>query len=245
VTDRARSLNSHFNWDKFDSAWYAEHNYQCLRDDDQAIIDSVRDFFADAGVADAGGIDVGSGSNLYPALSLLPFCERLELWEYAATNVEWLTEQVNDYDASWDRFWTEFALNPAYSVVPDPRARLAEIAHVRQASVFDLPRRSWDIGTMFFVACSISTEISEFRRAVKIFVHSLRPSSPFAIAFMVDSQGYYVGDTWFPAVPVGLAEINRSLSGIAYDVNIQSIDTGSPLREGYGGMALATGRAAG
>jgi hypothetical protein len=221
------------------------HNYQSLRDDDQAIIDAVRDFFAGAGVVHASGVDVGSGSNLYPALAQLPFCDQLELWEFSATNVEWLHRQVSDFDPSWDRFWTEFAINPAYAEIAEPRARLAKIARVRQASVFDLPRLTWDIGTMFFVACSISTDIREFRRAVKIFVQSLRSHAPFAIAFMVDSQGYYVGETWFPAVPVGLDEINSSLSGIAYDVNIQSIDTGSPLREGYGGMALATGRAAG
>ena len=238
-----RSQNSDFNWDAFDAGAYREHNYRTLRDDDQQIIGKVRDFFAETGLTGARGLDVGAGANLYPALSMLPFCRRVDLREFAASNLAWLTGQVPAFDNSWYSFWAEFAKNRAYAEVKDPRAQLARIAKIGQGSIFNLPRKTWDMGTMFFVACSISTDIEEFRRAVRGFVKALKPGAPFAAAFMVQSEGYYVGQSWFPAVRIDAAEIDASLASVAYSVRIDPIDTGEPLRDGYGGMSLATGRA--
>jgi hypothetical protein len=239
------SVNSDINWDTFNSGWYQDHNYRTLRDDDRQIIERIRDYFANAGVTAGRGVDVGAGANLYPALSMLPFCATLDLREFAASNVVWLKEQIESFDPSWDEFWAVLRQNPAYAAVGDPRPALTRVATVHQASVFDLPARQWDLGTMFFVACSLSNDIAEFRRAVHCFVQSLVPDAPFAAAFMVKSQGYQVGDEWFPAVAIDKEEAAHCLAPVAYDVTVQPIETGSPLRNGYGGMILATGRATG
>jgi hypothetical protein len=236
-----RLLNSQANWDAFDSRLYLEHNYRTLRDDDQQIIDTVRDFFADAGVVNGRGFDVGTGSNLYPAMSMLPFCDQIVLHEYGADNLAWLRQELPSYNAAWDRFWSEFAANSVYAQVSDPRTALAQHAKVRRASIFNLHPRAWDMGTMFFVACSISTDIHEFNRAVGRFAGALRPGAPFAAAFMIDSEGYYVGNNWFPAVKVSVDAISESLAGQARDVQLHDIQTKEPLRDGYGGMCLATG----
>lgn len=238
---RPSLLNSDVNWDSFDSGLYREHNYRTLRDDDQQIIHLVRDFFATTGLADAHGVDVGAGSNLYPALAMLPFCHRIDLCEFAASNVAWLRREIAGYDASWDRFWAEYAIHPSYARLDDPRHRLATVAHVQQVSIFDLPQHTWDIGTMFFVACSISTDIEEFNRAVTRFVGSLKAGAPFAAAFMLGSQGYHVGNDWFPAVSVDHETILKSFAGIARRTTLSDIETGQPLREGYRGMCLVTG----
>lgn len=236
--------NSDVDWDAFDPEWYLDHNYRSLRDDDQQIIELVRDFF---GAANAGGrgLDVGSGSNLYPAFAMLPFCDQIDLREYSAANVKWLDRQIASFGENWDDFWALFQKHPAYGTVPDPRAALRRVAAAQQASVFDLPRAQWNIGTMFFVACSLSTDLGEFEQAVHCFVRALVPDAPFAAAFMVKSEGYPVGDTWFPAVAIGSEEVKRCLAPVAYDVRVEPIDTGSPLRDGYGGMILALGRATG
>jgi hypothetical protein len=239
----AALLNSHFNWDLFDPEVYRDHNYQSVRDDDQRIVRTIRNFFAQAGVENGRGIDVGPGPNLYPSLAMLPFCESLDLWEFSTSNVDWLNKQIQDYDPNWDKFWTLYQECRPYRQLVDPRGKLHRITTVHQASIFDLPAASWDLGTMFFVACSISADIAEFEKAVHCFVRSLKRHAPFAAAFMAQSDGYPVGDAWFPAVAVGRAEVEQCLEVVARYVHVEEIKTSSPLREGVG-MIVATGRAA-
>lgn len=247
-TVRRSNLNSDVDWNTFDPVVYRNHNYATLRDDDHQIMVRIREFFAEAKLVNARGVDVGAGSNLYPCMAMLPFCRRLDLWEFALPNVAWLNEQVKHYDKTWDKFWTVYEKNPAYAPIHDPRARLAAVASVRQSSIFSLRKRTWDLGTMFFVACSLSTDIQEFHQATRRFVRSLKPGAPFAAAFMEGSDGYPVGDATFPAVRIRTEDVAESLAPVAYDdVVIEIITSGDPpLRAGYsGGMILATGRAAG
>jgi hypothetical protein len=68
--------------------------------------------------------------------------------------------------------------------------------------VFELPASQWDLGTMFFVAESITEAPEEFRAAVAGFIGALRPGAPFAAAFMAGSDGYPVAGTYFPALPI-------------------------------------------
>jgi NNMT/PNMT/TEMT family len=239
--------NSDFDWDQFDSDWYHEHNYRSLRDDDHQIMVRIRDFFASAGVSHGSGVDVGAGSNLYPALAMMPFCDQVELREYSATNVDWLRRNVRDYGRSWDPFWEVYRDNPAYAAVEDPRVRLRTVAEVRQGSVFDLPQHRWDMGTMFFVACSLSADMAEFQRAIDCFLGALRPGAPFAVAFMEKSKGYPVDGVWYPAVEIDVSTVEKALKSGAYDgVQTDRITTNNPLRDGYdGAMIISVGRACG
>jgi hypothetical protein len=240
------SLNEEVEWDHFNSEAYFTRNYRTLRKDDQEILTIIRDFFAAAKIApNAAGLDVGSGTNLYPALAMLPFCAHLELREFSSSNVRWLEQQVAEYDRNWDEFWDVLAENKAYAAVADPRAALRGKAVVRQRDIFKLPPRRWDVGTMFFVACSLSTHVSEFRSAVGRFVGALRPKSPFAAAFMAKSEGYFVGDLWFPAVAIDADEVRQCLWSFGAQLHqVEPIDIGDPLRDGYGGMIVVTGRTA-
>lgn len=243
---RSLRRNSDCPWDRFDSAWYHEHNYSRLREDDRHIIKLVRDFFGHAyrrGRLGAGlrGVDVGAGANLYPALSMLPFCRFVELRDFSEANVEWLMEQVSEYDQSWDEFWNELREEDQYRSIQNPRARLAEIARVEKASVFKLPERRWDIGTMFFVAESLTADPEEFAEAVKTFLRSLKPRAPFTAAFMKESEGYQVGDGWFPAVAIDKPDVDAAMRGLTTGLRLYDVDVWDRLREGYDGMILATG----
>src|SRR3954469_16072732 len=83
----SRGQNVDFDWNGFDTAAYHAHNYLSLRDDDRQIIEQVGDHFA-ATLGDRRGlrgIDVGTGPNLYPALTMLPFCAEVTLFEHATT----------------------------------------------------------------------------------------------------------------------------------------------------------------
>lgn len=239
----ALMTNSSAPWADFDSLYYFGLNYSRLRDDDRQIVEIIRDFFASAGVpAGASGVDVGTGTNLYPSLALLPFCEKVVLWEYAPPNVEWLKKQRTSYSASWDVFWDLLRKSAPYSALADPRAAFRSRVDIQRGSIFDLPRERWDVGTMFFVAESISSQDAEFRSATECFLRALRPGAPFAAAFMENSAGYDVGDNVFPAVPVNADDLRETMSELTDHIDIDRIDIdGKPLREGYSGMLLVRG----
>jgi len=233
--------NSDAPWDLFDPNSYCVVNYRPLQNADQAILTRVRKFFADAGVIAGHGLDAGSGANLYPALAMLPFCHTIDLREYAPPNVEWLKNEIGKLDDSWNEFWNVLAEEPAYRKSrPNDLQHRATVGH---GSIFDLQPGQWDIGTMFFVACSISEDMTEFDRAVEHFVRALRPGAPFATAYMLGSTGYDVNGVRFPAVRLTVDDVERSLRRVAENLDIVEIDNEPLIRPDYSGMALATGRA--
>jgi hypothetical protein len=236
--------NADFTWDHFDPSAYVSHNYDVLRDDDAEIVDRVAEFFSRAcsGSA-ASGVDVGTGANLYPALTMLPFCREITLYEHSAANLKWLTDEVENYGPRWDAFWKLASQHSGYVTFGDPRPALRQRAALRQGSIFDLPPATWDIGTMFFVAESLTEDMAEFERATECFVRALRPGAPFAAAFMDDSQGYQTGSEEFPAVPVTPIEVEACLASVSVELSVYSVTTKDPLRPGQEKMVLATGRA--
>jgi hypothetical protein len=241
--------NDHFDWSRFGSDAYYAANYRDLRSDDEQIAEKVRDFFAGASkgreTSEWRAIDVGTGANLYPAFAMLPFAKSIDLREYSQTNVKWLREQCREFDGSWDEFWRVYNKNhmyEQYSNHNDVRLAFRDKAVVEVGSIFDLPEHEWDLGTMFFVACSLTTRRDEFRRAVHSFVRSLKPGAPFAAAFMTKSGGYHVGDEWFPAVSVSRFGIRRALRSVCVPdtLTVEQIKGHVSVRPGVG-MALATG----
>jgi hypothetical protein len=255
--DRAEQAgsNADYPWDEFDPEDYFAHNYAELRDDDRQILQLVREYFADqlgdVPMHSLRGIDVGTGANLYPAMSMLPFSAEITLYEFSPLNVKWLSAgQENRWEASWPsawaQFWKLFAERDVYARVTDPRDSLADRSRVVQGSVFDLkpaPGERWDLGTMFFVAESITRQEREFSSATDHFLNALKPGAPFAIAFMEHSTGYPVAGRGFPSTNIGVEDVRNRLRDRVSDVSISHIGLGDkPLRDGYQGMILARGR---
>jgi hypothetical protein len=245
-----RGQNVDFDWNGFDTAAYYAHNYLSLRDDDRQIIEQVGDHFA-ATLGDLRGlrgIDVGTGPNLYPALTMLPFCAEVTLFEHATTNLDWLFEQKANnwpsWDDAWGQCWKVLSDRPVYQEFDDPRNKLGKRVHIQPGSVYELrPEEPYHIGTMFFVAESITEQESEFRSAVDHFLDALVPGAPFAIAFMEHSAGYHVADLQFPATDIDDRTVRGCVHKRVADVDIRRIKTGDkPLRDGYTGMLLALGR---
>ncbi len=239
----ASAANAALPWDEFDTRDYLDHNYRTLRDDDQQIIRLVGEFFGSTGVTGGQGIDVGTGANLYPVLAMLPFCDEITLCERSASNLAWLRAEVVGYSELWEPFWRQVRDRPPYTRVGEPRTILAGRARVERGDVFGLAAGRWDIGTMFFVAESLSGIRVEFEVALRRFLGALRPGAPFAAAFMENSRGYSVGGRWFPAVAMTADDIGELLAGLTHNVVIHRIGTATPLRDGYDGMVLAVGYA--
>lgn len=241
-------LNAEAPWDAFDPLAYVNHNYKDVIPEDEAIISLVRAHFADhfRAIPDrpVRGIDVGAGANLYPAFAMLPWCDEITLLDRAKQNVSYLRRQRVSYDPSWDAFWDLLCQDEAYAALPsDPRERFAEVTRVERADLFALGgrREQWSLGTMFFVAESLSTSHEEFRQAVECFLLSLVPGAPFAAAFMEHSQGYFVGDTHFPACDVGEAEIRSGIEVHAEGLRMFTVGQPDAVRPGYTSMIVACG----
>jgi hypothetical protein len=254
LRDDCRSVD--YPWDQFDPEAYLASNYSVVREEDRQILEFVRDFLrrelaADGTRTGRRGIDVGTGANLYPALAMLPFCDEITLYEHSKSNLDWLAGQCAAQWPSWDRAWAGFwdvlgEREPYARFAEDPHVELGRCVEVVPGSVFDLDARAglWEVGTMFFVAESITTRWSEFAAAVNRFLDVLVPGSPFAIAFMENSIGYQVGAEAFPAVPIGLDDVARCLARRAPGTALRRIaPCAVPLRHGYSGMILACGRA--
>lgn len=240
---REPQRNGDYDWDSFRSQAYFEHNYREMRADDARILRIVRTWFREAVPAGArlSGIDVGPGANLAPAFALLPYCSDVTLYEYSAANVAWLERQLEDIDESW----APFALVASGLEWRMARFGLPTVARVEQGSIFELPKRRWTIGSMSFVAESLTEDLEEFEEAVGCFLGCLSPGSPFAAAFMEDSQGYDVDGVRFPAVPIlGPQLIDLLVKLGASDVEVTRVEIDPrPIRPGYSGYLVATGRA--
>lgn len=243
--------NADAPWDLFESQAYLQQNYSKLHELDRRIIKIVAKFFESVGdeLHGAHGIDVGSGTNLYPALAMLPVTSSIEFWERSEKNVAWLRESLSSADlisgTSWQQFWDLLrASSNAYKRIDDPGAELRRrvINEPTKRDIFELPKAQWDVGTMFFVAESITELYKQFEEATRTFLNALKPGAPFVVAFMRDSKGYDVGKIKFPAVAVREREVQRALRGIATDWKLQTIFSEESFREGYEGMMLVTGR---
>jgi hypothetical protein len=258
VADAAAPVrrNADAPWNRFSSYDYWRRNYFELQAEDQEIIHRVSDFFIQA-FADRPparwGIDVGSGTNLYPALLMLPWAEQILLTDLSVRNVHWLRRNLaaDSSGWTWRPFWRELQEAEGYRQIGEPRKQLREScasmpgrAGIERRSVFDLPPAQWDLGTMFFVAESITEDPEEFRTAVARFVEALKPGAPFATAFMAGSDGYKVKRTRFPALPITPEDVKLHFTELgASKLTAELLQTKRRVRDGYEGMIVATGLA--
>ena len=174
-------------------------------------------------------------------MTMLPFASEVVLYERANTNRVWLKEQVHAPAASWAKFWDEVrGSRETYQNIKKPMDVLAHRATVVKGNVFALRPDQFDLGTMFFVAESITNRDDEFRRATRLFIDSLVTKAPFAAAFMRDSSGYYVGGERFPACSINEKDVAEALADVAYVDTLEVVES-TALREGYCGMIVATG----
>lgn len=236
--------NAAYDWDAFDSEAYLEKNYADLHDEDRQILNVVRDFLCSQSFdPETHGVDVGTGTNLYPALAMLPFCRQISLLEFSTANRTWLLNQLSQYSTNWDDFWHVLTEREVYRAVDRPRERLGRSATVRKWDILDPePEHKWDLGTMFFVAESITTFRKEFTAAIGKFCALLKPGAPFAMTFMENSLGYEVGGRPFPALRIDMTDVQNELSGLGNGLEFHRVEVGArPIREGYSGMILVHG----
>jgi hypothetical protein len=235
-------------WSDFDADEYWQINYASVLPEDAEIIQSASKFLIEACGPRSSykrAVDVGAGANLYPALLMLPWIEHIVFTEYASPNIHWLRENLADAPGRWpwQPFWDLVASMPCYQDIRQPRRRLAAVHEIRTLSIFDLPARSWDLGSMFFVADGMTTDEGEFKAAVRAFLDALLPGAPFMMAFMEGSTGYDVHGVRFPAVTVTQSSLESLLTELPVaGISILRTDNSiRRVRHGYDAMLLVTG----
>lgn len=109
----------------------------------------------------------------------------ITLTDVSPANLAWLGAAAAGIGADdvrgrwvWQPFWSEYARYVGYQQVADPRAQLAARHEVRQLDVLQLEPAGWDLGTMFFVAESMTECPVEFSEAATpLLTGHFRPSS--------------------------------------------------------------------
>lgn len=240
--------NDAVQWSDFDADEYWRINYATVLPEDAEIIQTASKFLIEAcgdPVRLKQALDVGAGTNLYPALLMLPWAGHIVFTEYASPNIDWLSENLADAPGEWrwQSFWDLVAGLPCYRTVEDPRRMLAAGHEVRTLSIFDLPRRTWDLGSMFFVADGMTTDEAEFETAVRAFLDALLPGSPFLMAFMEGSTGYDVRGRRFPSVKITPRSLDALLTKLPITGTsvLRTDNSIRRLRPGYEAMLLVTG----
>ena len=254
MVDTSVVRNADAPWEEFSSELYFADNYSTVLPEDREIIERVSGFFGRVfehrDPVDLA-IDVGSGPNLYPALLMLPWTRQILFTDYSTRNISWLRRQLSVYEPDWvrARFWQEVAHRRGYDRIGEPRMQL-ELAcsdgsnqfGIRRQNIFELPKQQWELGTMFFVAESITEDFDEFRAAIECFVGALVPGAPFAAAFMAESSGYKVAEERFPALKITVNDVEKCFLELEpSELSHYETQTLHKVRDGYTGMIVITG----
>lgn len=246
--------NADAPWEEFKSERYFADNYSTVLSADREIIERVSEFFGRAfehrGPVDRA-IDVGSGPNLYPALLMLPWTRQILFTDYSTRNISWLRQHITTNELNWvgESFWKEMAHRPGYDSISEPREQLelastgsSEHVGIKHQNIFELPERQWELGTMFFVAESITEDYEEFRTAIRCFIGALAPGAPFAAAFMANSNGYKIAEERFPALEITASDVKKCFSEFEPSgLDLYETQTPHLVRDGYTGMIVITG----
>mgnify|MGYP002390630144 FL=1 len=143
-------------------------------------------------------------------------------------------------------FWgvIRAAWGPSYDLPDHPYPMLREVADLRQASIFDLPKSQWDAATMFFCADSITQKMDEFETACTAYAQAVKSGGTLACAFLLRSGGYEVAGEAFPVLRLTTPDVAAIFNKLATDVETHEIGVvDEEIRSGYLGMLFVTGLA--
>jgi hypothetical protein len=214
-----------------------------LRDGDRCALQHVRDFFeavCDAEQPVRRGIDVGTGTNLIPALTMVPFCDRITLTDSDPDVVHWLKAETDWYGDAWDPYWNCLSRRRPYADVDKPRDAIRQKVAIKQSNLHRETRRTADLGTMFFVSESMSSG-RQARDAITEFLgRTLRRGAPFALALARDPAAY-LGLARREVEPLRQADVEALVQPLAETCEFIPVRSEAPAHEADYGLMLALG----
>ena len=236
--------NADVDWDEWPVQEYLGEVYGELHPSDDAIISHHAAFYRKVDPAGVRvSVELGGGPNLYPLMLAASVSPRIEVVEPSAPSVAYLRRQLRTgTDPSWLPFYERCrSLLPA--LPPTIDEALARV-DVRQGSAADLELGHYDLGSMHFVAESVTELPEEFAAVCAAFARSVRPGGWLVAAFMENMGRYRVGrGPQWPGYPVDQAIVQGTFADLVSEMTTTrtEFDTTGP-DYGYTGMVMLTAR---
>lgn len=234
---------------QFDPETYLAHYYQDPHPDDDLVLRLTCEAFKNAQPSGAlETVDVGTGPNLYPLFAALPRASTLTAWEYSQVNIDWLRRELAGATMrpQFEHFWK--VARDAYGdpeLPENPIPELKSRTRLHKGSIFDLPRQSWDAGTMFYCAEAVTTDPAEFDQACACFARSIKPGGTIVAAFLANSSSYELDGRRSPLMTLTEDSLKATFEKVAGRVETRPIGiVQEEVRSGYTGMVLLSAIAA-
>jgi hypothetical protein len=235
---------------QFDPETYLAHYYKDPHPDDDLVLTLTCKALQNAKpdrLLDM--VDVGTGPNLYPLFAALPRASSLTAWDYAQINIDWLRNELagGTMRPQFAHFWevARRAYGEERGLPDNPISELRGKTKPRRGSIFDLPPRNWDAGTMFFCAEAVTTDPVEFDKACACFAQALKPGGTLVAAFLLNSASYELDGKRSRLMTLSEDSLRETFRKVARNVEIRPIGiVQEEVRSGYTGMALLTATAA-
>ncbi|MEU3401150.1 class I SAM-dependent methyltransferase [Streptomyces filamentosus] len=221
---RAPRRNADADWDAWPVQDYLAENYRRLHPCDVAVIRHHAAVYRLLGPGSVErSVEFGAGPNLYPLMPAATACRRVDALEPGAAGHAYLRAQLrNGPDPSWQPFYALCRrLDPAL-----PRTLAAALRGVRavRGDARAVRRGAYGLGSMSFVAESVTEDREEFARVCREFIGCVRPGGHLLAAFMENMPSYRIGDgpVW-PGCPVDAAAVRAAFAPYTRELAVRRV----------------------
>lgn len=233
---------SETDWDGFDSEAYFQHNYSSLRAHNERYMHMLCDASSDWAPESRRVLDIGTGSNLFPVISLLPFASRIECSDRSASNRNWLESEFRGDGARWIEYFDVCRSHLRSDVAPFLSwSRLVSLVEVVERDVDDLEvDHEFDIVSSFFVIESSTDRVDVVAKRMKALAEAVSAHGDIFVGLMLGSLGYSVGGVPYPAVALQPEDVREMATAAGLKIeSLHALDRGvDAVRSGYTGMAF-------
>ncbi|MFD4371296.1 class I SAM-dependent methyltransferase [Streptomyces sp. NPDC058486] len=230
--------NADADWDRWPVQDYLAENYRRLHPCDIAVIRHHAALYRRLGPGSvARSLEFGAGPNLYPLMPAATACRSIDALEPGAAGHAYLSGQLrNGPDPSWQPFYALCRrLDPAL-----PRTLSAALRGVTavRGDVHAVERHGYGLGSMSFVAESVTEDAGEFARVCRDFLGCVRPGGHLLAAFMENMPSYRIGTgPLWPACPVDAGAVREVFAPYTRDLDVRRVDK-DPTLPDYGDTGI-------
>ncbi|MGW7466082.1 class I SAM-dependent methyltransferase [Streptomyces xantholiticus] len=241
--NRESTRNRDVDWGGWPVQEYLAENYRELHPCDAAVIRHHSGFYRQfAPGSIERSLEFGAGPNLYPLMLAAAASRRVEAVELGAGNVAYLTRQLREGpDESWQPFYALCRrLDPA---LPPALTDALSRVHIVHSDARSVPRGTYGLASMNFVAESVTEDLDEFTEFCHSFAESVRPGGYLVASFMENMPSYRIGKaSRWPGCPVDRAVVHRVFAPCTERLTVTRIDTDPSLPD-YGDTGMVLMRA--
>ena len=227
------------NWDNFPTESYLQNNYKQLHEEDIKIMQLETDFYKHIEPIESS-IEVGTGPNLYPILTMFPFTKKITATDISRNNLNFLNRQKTKPSPIWQEYWQTLAKNDS-AYRSDLYLRRLKTISIKEYNLLTPTTQKFTLASAHFCIETISSQINVFAAACKRFTELVHPDGYLVAAFMENSTHYFVDGIKYPTVPVTQTLLLQVFNSLTKSLNIMRIPASKkPIRGGYSGILLLT-----